>query len=107
MKLNDEMEFDHVIHVDEQGNVTDADGVYAPSVYEDDGDPIVDTEGWELMDGYSGQDRYSGPVMHASEFIGGQMERDILALPGLYVAVVVYPLDDSEPEGWAVAYQLD
>lgn len=102
MKLNDRMEFDHVIHVHEDGTITDAEGVYAPDVYED-ADTIGD--GWSLMNGYSGQDRYSGPHMHASEFIGGAMERDILATPGYYVAVVVYPLDDEEPECWAVAYR--
>lgn len=36
-------------------------------------------EGWQLVDGYSGQHAYSGPVMHASEQLGGGMARDLLA----------------------------
>lgn len=105
--LNDKMDFDHVIRVDSEGNVSDAHGVYAPSLYEDE----LDSEGWELLDGYSGQDSYSGPVMHNSEFIGGTMERDILARPGLYVAIVAHWAveddDEDDVEGWAVAYRED
>ena len=109
--LNDVMEFDHVIQVDEFGTVTDAPGLYAPEVYvicDSDGQmidgPHIGGRGsWEFMDGYSGQDRYSGPIMHASEFIGGRMERDILATPGTYVVVVVVDPDDlDDPVGWAV-----
>ena len=66
----------------------------------------LSTDKWELLDGYSGQDRYSGPIMHASEYVGGRMERDILATPGVYVALVDYCLDDSDPEGWAVARMI-
>lgn len=50
--------------------------------------------------------------MHASEYIGGKLARDILATPGLYVAVVSYAtLEDDDPEpddsiaGWAIAYR--
>ena len=104
MTLNEIMEFDHVVRVDEFGNVTDGnDGTratWAPSLY----DGELDTDGWTLMDGYSGQCGYSGPMMHASEFVGGQLERDILATPGLYVVLVNYELDGSEPTEWAVAY---
>ena len=63
--------------------------------------------GWELMTGYTGQYGYRGPVMHASEFIGGGMADYILSTPGLYVSFIVdvEPLEDgdSEPAGWAVA----
>ena len=69
--------------------------------------------GWELMNGYSGQDRYAGPIMHNSEFIGGQMERDILETPGIYVALVCYwpdaeesDEDETYAEGWAVARKV-
>lgn len=100
MKLNDVMEFDHVVMVRDDGTVTDGPaGVYAPELF--DGELMG--EGWELLDGYSGQYRYSGPIMHSSEYIGGSMERDILAEPGMYVALVDYPSDDGEPDGWAVA----
>lgn len=103
--LNDVMEFDHVIRVHEDGTVTDGvKNVWAPEVYsEDDGPPAMNGD-WKLMNGYSGQDRYSGPIMHPSEFIGGQMARDILETPGLYVAIVVDTID-GEADGWAVAYR--
>lgn len=101
--LNDFMEFDHVIRVHDDGSYSEAEGIHAPSLR----DGVLDTEGWTLLDGYSGQYMYSGPIMHASEFIGGLMERDILANPGIYVALVDYPDDDSEPEGWAVARKDD
>ena len=107
MILNDMMEFDHVIRVDENGNVTDEYGIYGPSLFDDE----LDSSEWSLLDGYSGQDGYSGPIMHNSEFIGGQMERDILAQPGLYVVVVAYWSEDDygstedDIEGWAVAYR--
>lgn len=97
--LNDQMEFDHVIQVHEDGSVTDAPGMYAPDLH----DGEIGDSRWEFFTtGYSGQDRYSGPIMHSSEYIGGQLERDILATPGFYVAVVDYPSDDGEPDGWAV-----
>lgn len=102
--LNDLMDFDHVIRVLRDGSVVDAGpDVYAPNCH----DGELDSREWSLMTGYTGQYGYSGPCMHASEVIGGGMERDILSRPGLYVALVDYPLDDSEPEGWVVAYILD
>lgn len=106
-KLNDVMEFDHVIRVDRDGNVTDG-----PSEYFELTDGNLDgPKGWSLMRGYSGQYMYSGPVMHDSEFIGGTMARDILAQPGLYVALVNSYITDDEDgsvlEGWAVAYLPD
>lgn len=106
--LNDIMEFDHVIRVHEDGTITDEPGIYAPNLY----DGELDSDDWTMMDGYSGQDRYSGPVMHASEFIGGLMERDIRETPGVYVAVVAYyspdaladdDSDELDVDGWAVA----
>ena len=99
--LNDQMEFDCVVEVKPDGSVVDAPNVYGPSLYDDE----LEGSEWTLMDGYSGQFGYSGPIMHDSEFIGGGLERDILAQPGYYVALVNYSLDDDEPEGWAVAYK--
>src|SRR5690242_8017377 len=106
--LNDRMEFDHVIRVHEDGTVSDA-GIPAPDL---DGESDTVSAPWQLMTGYTGQHGYRGPIMHQSEFIGGRMARDILATPGLYVALVAetYPDDpDAEREliGWAVAYQHD
>lgn len=103
--LSDRMDFEHVIRVDEHREVTDADGVWAPEVYLDEDSDTIDGLGdWSLMDGYSGQDRYHGPIMHASELIGGQLAADIVATPGFYVAVTVECIDDPEhPAGWAIA----
>ena len=101
--LSDKMDFDHVVQVLPNGEVVDAQGVYAPELYDDQ---LFDPS-WTLLDGYSGQSGYSGPMMHASEFIGGRMERDILENPGYYVCLVNYSLDDTdeEPTEWAVAYK--
>jgi hypothetical protein len=83
--LSQLMEFDSPITVHEDGTVTDAGaGIYAPSLWDDQ----LDSDRWELLDGYSGQYGYGGPAMHPSEFIGGRMARDILAEPGTYVAIV-------------------
>lgn len=99
MRLNEVMQFDHVIRVHADGSVTDEPGIREPELHDSEVSP-----GWTLLDGYSGQSGYSGPIMHASEFIGGGMARDILAEPGVYVALVDYPSDnDGEPDGWAVA----
>ncbi len=109
--LNDIMEFDRVIRVHEDGSVTDEANVWAPEVNEAAGQ--LDVGGmsgqvWQLLNGYSGQQSYAGPVMHASEYIGGRLADDILSTPGVYAAVVVADLDnateDETPEaGWAVA----
>lgn len=97
------MEFDHVIRVNEDGSVTEPRDVYAPELY--DG-LLASSTGWRLMDGYSGQHRYSGPMMHQSEFIGGQMAFDILDTPGEYVALVNYEADDDgDATEWAVAFR--
>lgn len=127
--LNDVMEFDHVIVVHEDGTVSDAENVYAPDIrmevdadgqhlHADDSDIIgqAEREGWELLRGYTGQHGYRGPVMHASEYIGGRMAEDILEEPGTYVVVIVWvdaPEDapnreelEEEPAGWAVARKL-
>jgi hypothetical protein len=107
MSLNDTMEFDHVIEVRADGEIIDRNDIYAPETYwSDDVKGNIDFAGdtrWTALNGYSGQDRYSGPVMHSSEFIGGRMETDIIGEPGIYVAVVITDLDDDEnPAGWAV-----
>jgi hypothetical protein len=123
--LNDVMEFDRVIRVLADGTVeTRVQNMRAPEVYmhfrdeESSRKPDIAAP-WQLMNGYSGQDRYSGPIMHESEFIGGGMARDILGQPGWYVAVIVTDVSaeaaqeeadgvpDSDIAGWAVAYQVD
>ena len=89
--LNEMMSFDHVIRVHANGTATHEPKVWAPELLDGElseykhipGQPT----GWRLMNGYSGQSCYAGPIMHSSEFVGGRMERDILARPGLYVAL--------------------
>lgn len=124
--LNDIMEFGHLIRVREGGVIEDDYKLqervkfYAPEsvdVSTDGKGNILDAhdkamieelkgQGWSFMDGYSGQQGYSGPIMHRSEFIGGGLERDIREQPGYYVAVTVETDDeDEEPAGWAVLYR--
>lgn len=113
--LNEIMEFDHVVRVYKDGQITSVPNVFAPELYDEELQSA--DRPWQLMNGYSGQDRYRGPVMHNSEFIGGGMERDIRETPGLYVAVVANWTqpddDDTDPdeydgiEGWVVAYIHD
>jgi hypothetical protein len=100
-RLTDIMDFDHVIEVHEDGSITHRPDIFAPALH----DGELEGDEWELLDGFSGQDRYSGPIMHQSEVIGGGMERFIRENPGIYVSLVDYPIDDedSEPDGWAVA----
>lgn len=108
--LNSILEFDLVVEVHPDGTVTPRHDLLAPSLLDDE----LDSPHWVLLDGYSGQHGYRGPIMHASEFIGGGMARDVLATPGVYVALVSsYTTDaDGEPagddgdlyvEGWALA----
>lgn len=105
--LTDIMEFDHVVQVHEDGSVTDGPAnVFAPDLYDDQ----LSDAWWEFFTyGYTGQHGYRGPIMHNSEFIGGRLERDILATPGIYAAIAAYwspePGEDeneSHIEGWAV-----
>jgi hypothetical protein len=122
-KLNDRMEIGHVIEVHRDGTVTDANNLAAPTLLDDQ----LDSQLWTFFStGYSGQDRYNGPIMHNSEYIGGRLEADILAKPGYYAAVesdythaadCETPDEDHEPndtcdpengdyyEGWAVVFR--
>lgn len=122
--LNGIMEMDHVIAVDADGIVTEPSGSYAPELimYTDEDDQDTDKNdaglheqakaaGWQLLTGYSGQWRYSGPVMHPSEHVGGRLADHILENPGEYVVTEVTALgpteddDDAEPAGWAICYR--
>lgn len=115
MALSNLMEFDHVVRVHPDGAVSDlVDPPLTPTLEVDDHgtEHYQDAgAGWTLLAGYTGQHGYRGPVMHPSEFIGGRLAEDILARPGLYVAIVAeaLPLEeddqDTEPAGWAVAFR--
>lgn len=113
------MDFSRPIEVLDNGNVIPC-NEDAPELYMDvdsEGSAIttdaelmeqVSTGGWTLLTGFTGQYGYNGPVMHASELIGGGIARHILMTPGIYVALVVEclsPDDDQDegPAGWAVA----
>lgn len=101
--LNDLMQFDHVIEVHPDGTVTEPRDTWAPEVIDSDGTLSqggTAGTGWSLLNGYSGQDRYAGPVMHQSECIGGVLADDILSQPGQYVALIVPgECDEVECEG--------
>jgi hypothetical protein len=85
LALSHLMEFDSPITVHADGSITEGPrDLYAPSLTDD----YLDDDRWSLLDGYSGQHGYSGPVMHDSEFIGGGLARDILSEPGTYVAII-------------------
>lgn len=112
--LNTVMELDTVVEVLPGGRVVERVGMLAPDVV----DSHSESDEWELLTGYSGQRGATGANMHSSEFIGGAMARDILARPGLYVAVVDYvsecdecrgtgghECDDDHVAGWAVAFR--
>ncbi len=108
--LNDVMEIGHVVEVRPSGLILDGPpGIYAPDVYLDSTEA---PEGWEFLDGYSSQDRYSGPHMADNESIGNSLEDDIRATPGFYVAQVVTDLsadtDEGEDDvaGWVVLRKL-
>lgn len=108
--LHDVMEFEHVIAVYQDGTVTDAPAnLYAPECYWNgfgDGQHIESGTGWELLNGFSGQHGYSGPIMHASEYIGAGLADYIREHPGYYVSVVCDVLDEPDsPAGWTIAYR--
>jgi hypothetical protein len=105
--LSRDVEFDQVFEVHADGSVTIRHDLYAPDLT--DGE-LESRSGWTLVNGYSGQDRYSGPIMHVSEYLGGRMAQDVLDTPGIYAMIPAYYSnedgDESEPwtiDGWAVA----
>ena len=108
-ELSNRMDFDHVVYVDANGVVSDANDVHPYfELYVDEygRDDFTIEPGWELMSGYTGQYGYSGPVMHPSEFIGGTLAYDILNTPGYYVALTVSDYS-GEVIGWAIARKVD
>lgn len=108
------------IEVHEDGTVTRVSDVYTPEVvidtdedgqitaeHEDGMVEYVRTQGWEMLSGYTSQYGYRGPIMHVSEYIGGDLARDILAEPGIYTtAEVTTADDDDQPTGWVVLKKI-
>lgn len=104
--LSQMMEFDTVVEVLDDGSVIYRHDLHAPELYASDG-KHDEIDGWTLLEGYTGQYGYRGPIMHNCELIGGRLEQDILETPGVYVALACCWLDmleeDDPYEGWAVA----
>lgn len=105
MTLSELMDFDHVIAVLSDGTAIDGPpDIIAPDLFNGE----LDSDDWTLLNGYSRQYGYSGPIMHSSEFIGGDLEKDILAKPGYYVSLVNSCIGlgwITESDGWAIAYK--
>lgn len=91
--------------------VTPLPGQYVPESLPDDVSDeelsriVSDVDGWTLLSGFTGQYGYRGPVMHASETIGGGLARHILSTPGDYAVATVDDIDTGEPSGWVVLYR--
>lgn len=101
--LSDMMDFDHLITVTEDGEVKDSELiVYFELV---DGELQTTSPGWSLLNGFSGQYGYAGPLMHSSEQIGGGLERHIRETPGDYVALVNVDADGEATGEWAIAFR--
>jgi len=121
-ELNDAMEIDHPVRITAAAAPQDIPlvrpngdplpQVWAPSLTVDtdadgqiigDGDAAVREQataaGWDTV-----EDR--GAIRHSSEYVGGALERSILAEPGIYVATTVECLGpdglEETPAGWAV-----
>lgn len=126
-ELNVALDFDHVVRVLDNGDV-DTDPqfrLHAPTfemskvegtdVWTEDRSQLGE---WTLLSGHTGQYGYNGPVMHASEVIGGSIAQAILTHPGYYAALVVEaPCNydgttdctedngcDCDAAGWAIAH---
>jgi hypothetical protein len=97
--LHDQTEFDCPFRVHPDGTVTSEHGVYAPEVFNVIHMSDFHSDQWELVNGFSGQDRYSGPIMHSSEYLGGGMEEWVMHNPGVYVITGAYYDAECENEG--------
>lgn len=103
------MDFDAVYRIEGDTVVRD-DKLFAPSVYADSDGDYIESDDWEFVTtGCSGQDRYTGPVMHASEFIGAGLARHLVERAEDYTAFATVVVDwieedddSDEPAGWAI-----
>ena len=102
--MNDNVAPDEVL-----GGYTNRTGDYVYGLY-------VDGNWVPWSHGYTGQDRYSGPVLHNSEQLSGRIAEDLLNEPGEYCLCEVgweydehdLEYDDGELyyEGWVVLKAL-
>lgn len=103
--LNDLVEFDEVFTISD-GHLTLDHSEYGPMVYHDEvNDYLIDSDQWEAWSqGRTGQWGYNGPILHASEFLGGGMARDLLEDEGTYVLCLVEDHLDGLacPAGWII-----
>lgn len=116
------MEVDHVIRVDADGLVWDnVSGVWAPEarMVTDEGQftregieeycELIKSQGWEPEVGYPVDALWGGdPVMHSSQFIGGNLAEHIVSTPGLWTVIEVRTDDDgdsSDSAGWVLLYR--
>lgn len=102
--LNGTMAFDHVIRVGEDGRITEPSDVRSPEgayVHTEGAEPDLDqgVDGkWSMLRGWTRQYSYNGPVMHNSEFIGGNLAEHIRETPGYYVVLAVDHIGTGETE---------
>lgn len=79
---------------------------YPETVQGQEDDDYSELAPWRPVTGYSNQHRYSGPVMHNSEQLGGGMLTDTLETTGTYVCAPVQ-WEDGELEGWMLLRLTD
>lgn len=133
--LSIKMECDHVVFIQNDGSILEQryhtlegfwpvsrpvfqNWPYAPESYidgDEDGQILakhekdwregIERAGWEVLDGWSGQYKYSGPIMHASEYIGGDLADHIRETPGYWVWTTVEFIGNSEPAGWVLCHR--
>lgn len=100
------------IRVNPDGTLTEMPNVYAPDSLTGEDDTALDdaayAAGWELWSHYTLQQDYDGPVMHPSEYIGGDLATDILHTPGVYAVASVDDVEnDGYPVGWVLMIERD
>ena len=109
--LNSRVEFESAFRILSGSRIEDSlSEVFAPEVYlyvdkngfavseeEIDMRPWYEATEWEVVNGYSGQYGCAGPTMHASEYLGGSMAKDVLEDVGsIYMVVSVECLPNFE-----------
>lgn len=112
--LEANMEFDTPYSIGADGSVTYNQAAPSPPEYYDN---TLDGDGWEPVNGFSGQQGYKGPVMHNSEVLEGRaIESHLLDNPGTYAVVAAQwenkdeEWADVEPyvtEGWVLLRKKD